>query len=53
MAPSLPQNKSFKDLVTVQKQCFVPIIADRFHFHKRAQATRENIAKYIAELRYV
>ena len=39
VAPELPKDKSFDDLVAVLTQHFEPkplVIAERFHFHKRA-----------------
>ncbi len=54
VAPELPKDKSFDDLVAVLTQHFESkplVIAERFHFHKRAQAIGESIADYMAELR--
>ena len=54
VAPTLPQDNSLEDLVDVLKRHFEPkplVIAERFHFHKRAQAVGESIAEYMAELR--
>lgn len=54
VTPSLPQDKSFADLVEVLKSHFEPkplVIAERFHFHKRSQALGESLANYMAELR--
>ena len=42
--------------MTVLKQHFEPkhhVIAEHFHFHKRAPANSESIAEYMAELRYL
>ena len=54
MAPALPQDKTFADLVEVLKRHFEPqslVIAERFHFHKRSQALRESVANFMEELR--
>ena len=54
VAPTLPQDNSLEDLVDVLKRHFEPkplVIAERFHFHKRAKAVGESIAEYMAELR--
>ena len=54
VAPTLPQDNSLADLVDVLKRHFETkslVIAERFHFHKRAQAVGESIAEYMVELR--
>ena len=54
VAPSLPQDKSFVQLVMMLKNHFEPkplIIAERVHFHHRNQHLRESIADHAAELR--
>ena len=54
VAPTLPQDKTFDQLVTVLTTHFEPkplVIAERFHFHQRSQAVGESISDYIAELR--
>jgi RNase H-fold protein (predicted Holliday junction resolvase) len=54
VAPTLPQEKSLEQLVTILKQHYEPrplVIAERFHFHQRDQAVGESIADYMAELR--
>ena len=54
MAPTLPQDATFDDLVKILKTHFEPqpvIIAERFHFHRRTQAVGETISDYIAQLR--
>ena len=54
MAPEQPKEKSYNDLVAVLKKHFEPkpiVIAERFHFHRRAQAVGESISEYMAELR--
>ena len=54
VAPDRPKDKTYNELVTVLKQHFEPkplVIAERFHFHRRAQAVGESIAEYLAELR--
>jgi len=50
VAPLLPQDKSFYDLVAVLKPKPL-IIAERFHFHKHHQAIGDSIADYMAELK--
>ena len=54
LAPTLPKDKSLKDLEKLLKDHFEPkplVIAERFRFYKRAQATGESLADYLAELR--
>ena len=54
VAPDRPSDKSYDDLVAVLKKHFEPkpiVIAERFHFHHRAQAIGETISEYMAELR--
>ena len=54
MAPALPKEKSLKDLEKALKEHYEPqplVIAERFHFYKRAQSTGESLADYLAELR--
>ena len=54
VAPALPQEKSFAELVETLRRHFEPkpvVIAERFHFHRRSQAVGESIADYLAELR--
>ena len=54
VASTLPQEKTFAQLVTILKSHFEPkpvIIAERFHFHRRSQAMGESITEYLAELR--
>lgn len=54
VAPAKPKEKSYKDLVAALKKHFEPtpiVIAERFHFHRRAQAVGETISEYMAELR--
>ena len=54
VAPAKPNEKSYKDLVAVLMKHFEPtpiVIAERFHFHRRAQAVGESISEYMAELR--
>ena len=50
LAPDRPSEKSYDDLVTVLKKHFEPkpiVIAERFHFHRQAQAVGETILEYI------
>ena len=54
VAPALPQDKTFEQLVAILKGHFEPkpvIIAERFHCHRRSQAMEESIGEYLAELR--
>ena len=54
VSPTRPQEKLYKDLVEVLKDHYEPkhiVIAERFHFHRRAQAGGESISEYLAELR--
>ena len=54
VAPSLPQDKVYKDLVDALKSHYEPkplVIAERFHCHRRVQAVGESISDYMAELR--
>ena len=53
LAPAKLSAKSFGDLSDVITKHFEPkpvVIAERFHFHRRNQATGESIAEYVAEL---
>ena len=54
VSPARLQEKSYSDLVDTLKAHFEPkhiVIAERFHFHRRAQAKGESISEYMAELR--
>ena len=54
VTPTLPQDKSFEDLVSVLKQLFNPkplVIAERFQFHQHAQNIGESTEEYVAEFR--
>ena len=54
LAPASPVTQSFKDIADTLKAHFEPrslVVVERFHFHKRDQASDESIANYIAELR--
>jgi len=54
VAPEKPKNKSLSELTEVLKQHYEPkrlVIARRFYFYRREQATNESIAEYVAELR--
>ena len=56
LAPAKPSDKNFDDLSDVLTKHFKPkpvVIAERFHFHLRNQATGESIAQYIAELHHL
>ena len=52
LAPTLPKDKSLKDLEKLLKDHFEPkplVIAERFQFYKRVQAAGESLADYLAE----
>ena len=54
VAPSLPRDKTFDELVLKLKAHFEPkplVIAERFHFYRRSQEPDESVLTYIAELR--
>lgn len=54
LAPTLPSEKTFDELVATLKSHFEPkplVIAERFHFHQRTQNVGESITEYVAELR--
>ena len=55
VSPTRPQEKSYKDLVEVPKAHYEPkhiVIAERFHFYRRAQARGESISEYITWLSF-
>ena len=54
VAPDVPGTLSFARIVEVLSSHFEPkrsVIAERFHFHRRMQATGESIAEFDAALR--
>ena len=54
VSPDQPKDKSFDQLSEVLKKHFQPkplVIAERFHFHRRNQASGESLAENVAELR--
>ena len=54
VAPDNPMDKTFEEIVTKLTEHYDPkplIIVERYHFHKRNQASGESIAEYVAELR--
>ena len=54
LAPVLPREKSFVELLRVLKKHFDPqplVIGERFHFYQRSQKTGESIADFVADLR--
>lgn len=54
LAPRKPREKSFEELAATLRRHFEPkplVIAERFHFHRRNQASGESISDYVAELR--
>ena len=54
LAPCKPREKSFAELSETLRSHFDPkplMIAERFHFHRRNQASGESISEYVAELR--
>ena len=53
LSPTKPQEKTFAELEAELKKHFEPkkiIIAERFNFHRRNQASDESITEYVAEL---
>ena len=51
MAPTLPKEKSFEDIVGVLNEHFQPkplVIAERFYFHRSQQGVGESIADFVA-----
>ena len=53
LAPAKPSDKSFDDLsdvLTKHLESKPVVIAKRFHFHRRNQATGEFIVHYVTEL---
>ena len=54
IAPASPMDKSFEFIVGKLTDHYDPkplIIVERYHFHKRDQATGETVGEYVAELR--
>ncbi len=54
LAPDAPGTKSFTEISTALRQHFEPkraVIAERFHFYKRDQASGESVAAFDAVLR--
>ena len=54
VAPNNPMDKTFDEIVAKLTEHYDPkplIIVERYHFHKRNQASGESIAEYVAELR--
>ena len=54
MAPTLPKEESFEDVVGVLKEHFQPkplVIAEQFYFHRNHQDVGESIADFVARLR--
>ena len=54
LAPCKPREKSFAELSETLRRHFDPktlVIAERFYFHRRNQASGESISEYVAELR--
>ena len=54
IAPSLPRDKTFDELVGKLKAHFEPkplVIVERFHYYRRSQELDESVLTYIAELR--
>ena len=54
LAPTLPRNTSFEDLIAALKSHFDPtplVIGERFHFYKRSQRANESVAEFLADLR--
>jgi len=54
LAPAKPSSKKYQEIVDVMTEYLQPqplIIAKRFKFHKRNQASAETVSQYLAELR--
>ena len=54
VAPALPRDKSFDELVEVLRAHFQPKpldIAERYRFYQRTKAAGESVADYMADLR--
>ena len=54
VAPNNPMDKTFDEIIAKLTEHYDPkplIIVERYHFHKRNQASGESIAEYVAELR--
>lgn len=54
LAPSLPKDKTFDELLTALKGHYEPkplVISERFHFYRRSQKETETIAEFVADLR--
>ena len=54
LAPTNPREKSYDELTQVLKAHYEPkpvVIAERYHFYRRCQASGESIAAFVAELR--
>ena len=54
LSPVKPQENTFDELKAELKKHFEPkkvVIAERFNFHRRNQASDESITEYVAELR--
>ena len=54
LAPTLPKDKGFSELMDALKRHFDPkplVIAERFRFYQRSQKATESIADFVADLR--
>ena len=54
LAPKLPRDESFEDLMSLLVRHFDPkplVIAERFRFYRRAQKNDESVANFVADLR--
>ena len=54
LAPAKPSSKKYQEIVDALTEHLQPkplIIAERFKFHKRNQASTEKVSQYLAELR--
>ena len=54
LAPTLPQDKPYDELVTQLKSHFSPkpiVISERFQFYSRKQRANESGAEFLADLR--
>ena len=54
LAPAKPASKKYQEIVDAMTEYLQPkplVIAERFKFHKRNQASTETVTQYLAELR--
>ena len=51
LSPTKPEDTAYADLVSTLHDPKPLVIAERFHFHNRNQASGESITEFLAELR--